>query len=89
MRAALLLVVALLSACDVKEMEQPADGSALDQCLRATLLRQCLAEVLRGPTVTSENPWHKVVAECQDAATLNSYRIRSTIKPECRAGGRS
>ncbi len=85
MRAALLLVVVLLSACD----EQPADGSALDQCLRATLFRQCLAEVPRGPTVTGENPWHKVVEECEGASRYMAYRQRSMVKPECRAGGKS
>lgn len=78
-----------LPACDSKVMEPDPNGSVLDQCLRASLFERCLASVPKGPTVTSENPWHKIVDECQSAATYQSYRMRHLVKPECRAGGQS
>ena len=89
-RVLFALATVLLSACGpVPDGSRDPTGSALDQCVRATLFERCLASVPKGPSVTSENPWHKIVDECQSAATSQSYRMRHLIKPECRAGGQS
>ncbi len=82
-RAAGIVALALLAACDVTK--PPESRTILDQCLRAQLFQQCLAAVPKGPQVTHDNPWHKVVDECAGAAMYQSYRLREHVKQECRA----
>lgn len=64
----------------------PTDYSTSDECLRREIFQQCLASVPKGPQTTQENPWHKVIAECESAAYYQSQRLSSRIKPECRPG---
>jgi hypothetical protein len=80
MKLLTVLLVLLLTAC-----EQSEPTTVLDQCLRADLFKQCLAQVPKGPVSTVENPWHKVVDECESAAYRQSWRKTATVKLECRS----
>lgn len=74
-----LLPVALLAAAC-----EPIEARGPDQCLRAELFQQCLAAVPKGPVVTHESDWSKIVSECQSNAYSTSWRLTKNVKPECR-----
>ena len=79
--SALLVSAFLLSGCN----QEPNNGP--DQCLRQEIFKQCLANIPKGPThlTAAGNDWDEVVSQCDSAAYYQSMRIKSTIKPECRA----
>lgn len=68
-----------LTACD-------APNNAPDQCLRQEIFKQCVANLPKGPThlTAAGNDWSEVIQQCDSTAYLQSIRIKSTIKPECR-----
>lgn len=82
MKLVLLAILIVLAGCDVKTAEPE---TVLDQCLRAEIFKQCLAQVPKGPVSTVENPWHKVVEECESAAYHQSWRKTAAVKLECRS----
>ena len=77
----LLALAFVLSGCN----QEPNNGP--DQCLRQEIFKQCIANVPKGPThlTAAGNDWDEVISACQSAAYYQSIRIKSTIKPECRA----
>jgi hypothetical protein len=81
MKLLTVLLVLLLTACEMDA--EPT--TVLDQCLRADLFKQCLAQVPKGPVSTVENPWHKVVEECESAAYHQSWRKTGMVEMKCRS----
>lgn len=77
----LFMLAFLLSGCN----QEPSNGP--DQCLRQEIFKQCVANIPKGPThlTATGNDWDEVISACQSAAYYQSIRIKSTIKPECRA----
>lgn len=77
---AMLVLAFLLSGCN-----QEASGP--DQCLRQEIFKQCLVNAPKGPThlTAAGNDWDEFISQCDSAAYYQSIRIKSTIKPECRA----
>ncbi len=60
------------------------EATVVDQCKREVIFKQCMAAVPVGPTVTGgENPWHKVIDSCDDAAKWQSVRKESRVPVEC------
>lgn len=78
--SAVIVSIFALSGCN-QEFSSP------DQCLRQEIFKQCLANIPKGPThlTAAGNDWDEVVSQCDGAAYYQSMRIKSTIKPECRA----
>lgn len=79
--SALLVSAFLLSGCN----QEPNNGP--DQCLRQEIFKQCVANIPKGPThlTATGNDWDEVISACQSASYYQSIRVKSTIKPECRA----
>lgn len=76
----IFISVVLLFGCE-KIAENRMES---DQCLRATLFKECLSLVPAGPQSTQYNDWSEVISECADAAYYQSLRTKSQIKKECR-----
>lgn len=78
--SAVLVSVFALSGCN-QEVSSP------DQCLRQEIFKQCLVNAPRGPThlTAAGNDLDEFISQCDIAAYYQSIRIKSTIKPECRA----
>lgn len=83
MKKLVIAFALILSACD--EPSKPANYQVHDQCLRAQIFKECLERLPKGPEsiAVTGNSWHKVVSECEDAASYQSLRMKSTVKPEC------
>lgn len=79
--SALLVSAFLLSGCN----QEPNNGP--DQCLRQEIFKQCLVNAPKGPThlAAAGNDWDEFISQCDSASYYQSIRIKSTIKPECRA----
>ena len=77
MKAAILLVAALMSGCS-------ADSPQVDQCMRTKLFESCMRSLPAGPVSTQYNDWAEVINECESAAYYQSLRSESQIKLECR-----
>lgn len=77
MKAAILLVGALLSGCD-------EDPQQADQCMRTKLFESCMRSLPAGPVSTQYNDWAEVINECGSVAYYQSLRRESQIKLECR-----
>ena len=78
MNKTLMLLVLLLSGCEVQER------SVTDQCLRQVLFDKCMKSLPAGPQATQYNDWDEVVAACGNQAYYMSLRPKLTIKEECR-----
>ena len=78
--SALFVLAFVLSGCN----EEP---NGRDQCLRQEIFKQCMASIPKGPThiTDTNNDWGKVIDNCENAAYHQSLRLKSSIKPECRA----
>lgn len=78
--SALLSLAFVLSGCN-------ETNNGPDQCLRQEIFKQCVANIPKGPThlTASGNDWDEVISQCESAAYYQSMRIKSIIKPECRA----
>lgn len=77
-RALILMpLVLLIGGC--------AEQSSNDQCLRAELFQACMRSLPAGPTSTRYNDWDEVVSQCESVAYLQSKRLVSQIKPECKS----
>ncbi len=70
-----LLICLLALGCEAETVS--------DQCLRATLFKECMAGLPKGPSSTHYNDWDDVVDSCETAAYYQSLRQRRHIKPEC------
>lgn len=81
-RILLAVSVLALTACKV---EQTESKTVVDQCLRAQLFDRCLKTIPQGPLATKYNDWDEVVNECGGHSRSQSYRLRETVKLECRA----
>lgn len=81
MRVALVLAAVLLTACN----PVPVATSIPDQCVRQQLFQACMKALPAGPVATHYNDWSEVVEACESSAYYQSFRLTSTIKPECRA----
>jgi hypothetical protein len=74
--------LALLAGCDSVPIKPT---SAVDQCLRTRLFRECMAAMPAGPThVGTSNDWDEVIKECDNAAYYQSIRRVENITVECR-----
>lgn len=80
--AAVLLIC--LAACGPGQALDPAPRWGNDQCLRAELFKSCMASVPKGPDITYENPWHKVIDSCAAAAYSQSWRELKNVSPNCK-----
>jgi hypothetical protein len=79
-----LVLLFLLIGCSEETRIKNTDiEQIIDQCLRAQLFKTCLETVPKGPEVVKNSDWSKIVAECETAANLQSYRQRKYVKPEC------
>lgn len=83
MKQILLAVsILILTACSAEVKESK---TVVDQCLRAQLFDRCLKTIPQGPLATKYNDWDEVVNECGGQSRSQSYRLRETVKLECRA----
>jgi len=75
----IILVAALLSACNVNQ-----NVTVVDQCLRREQFNECLKAVPTGPVVTGQSDWAEVVKQCSSQAYYASLRLASTIEDGCK-----
>ncbi|WEM34480.1 hypothetical protein [Xanthomonas phage X1] len=82
-----LMLVLSLGGCVSREeyIAEQESKTTNDQCLRNQIFQQCLATIPPGPQKTVYNDWNEVVSECSSVAYYQSLRVRSQVKPECRA----
>lgn len=73
-----VLLVLGMAGCDLPEQ------TTNNQCLRAEIFKQCLAQIPEGPERTVYNDWAEVVDACESAAYYQSLRKISQIPKGCR-----
>lgn len=69
---------AMLAGCT------PREEHIIDQCMRRQIFFACLNALPKGPDSTKYNDWDDVVGECGTQAAMQSYRLESQVKMECR-----
>lgn len=82
-----LAVGLLLVGCgeEAARTEVPPASTAIDQCKRAELFRECMASLPAGPQNTTTNDWAEVVEACADSARDMAWRKPDKVPAECRS----
>lgn len=81
MKSMLFIIASAAILCGCEPL--PAPTTAIDQCMRHEIFKQCMNLLPAGPQATKYNDWDEVVAECDTTAYRQSERLIKYIKPEC------